>query len=82
MSRYEKSPKEGIMKLWLLKNKIKETLGIKDRLYKCEYCGVYMYGGVTIQALPPFENHKLNFCCEGCKELYIDRLLPPQARRN
>lgn len=69
------------MERWLIKNKIKEILGIKDRLYKCEYCGVYMYRRVTIKALPPFENKELNFCCEGCKDLYIDSLLPEEARK-
>ncbi|NFM46561.1 hypothetical protein FDB72_10515 [Clostridium botulinum] len=70
------------MEWWLIKNKIKEILGIKNRMYKCQYCGVYMYRKVTIKALPPVENAELNFCCEGCKELYIDSLLPTQVRKN
>ena len=69
------------MEWWLINNKIKEILGIKDRLYKCEYCGVYMYRNVVLTCLPPFENVEHHFCCEGCKELYIDRLLPPIARK-
>lgn len=69
------------MKLWMIKNKVKEILHIKDRLYKCEYCGVYMYRKVVIQALPPFQKYEQHFCCEGCKDLYIDTLLPIGARR-
>jgi hypothetical protein len=70
------------MPWWLFKNRIKQILKIKDRLYKCEYCGVYIYERVVVESYPPFENAKQHFCCEGCKELYIDSLLQPQARRN
>lgn len=63
------------MHWWLVKNKIKDMLGIKDRLHKCEYCGVYMYERVVIKGLPPFEDKKQYFCCESCKDLYIDDLL-------
>ena len=59
------------MKWWLIKNKIKELLGIKDRLYKCEYCGVYMYRKFVITGLPPNENKEHNFYNEGCKHLYL-----------
>ena len=59
------------MKWWLIKNKIKEILGIKDRLYKCEYCGVYTYRKFVATGLPPDEEKEHNFCCEGCKELYL-----------
>lgn len=70
------------MKLWLFKNKIKEILNIKNRLYKCENCGKYTKEKIFIRALGCFKNEKQHFCCEKCKELYIDSLLPPQARRN
>lgn len=70
------------MEWWLIKNKIKEILNIKDMLYKCEYCGVYTYERVVINGLPPYDHIKQHFCCEGCKELYIDSLLPTKARRN
>lgn len=59
------------MSWWLFKNKVKELLGIKDRLYKCEYCGVYTYPRVVIKGLPPYEG----------KDLYIDSLLPEFARK-
>ena len=65
----------------LFKNKIKEKLGIKDRLYKCECCGIYTHEMVVVKGLPPFENKKQRFCCEDCKEVYIDCLLPIWARR-
>lgn len=69
------------MEWWLLKNKIKAMIGIKDRLYRCSYCGVYSEERVSIKALAPFEDRKQYFCCEDCKERYIDTLLPPMARR-
>lgn len=69
------------MSWWLFKNKVKELLGIKDRLYKCEYCGVYTYPRVVIKGLPPYEGKEQHFCCEGCKDLYIDSLLPEFARK-
>lgn len=67
--------------LWFVKNRIKEILRIKDRLYKCEYCGVYSYQKVVIKALPPFEKHELHFCSGECKGLWIDMQLPVCARK-
>jgi hypothetical protein len=69
------------MNWWLFKNKIKELLNIKDRLYKCECCGVYSYRNVTLTCLPPFENIEHHFCCNGCRDIYIDKLIPPIARK-
>ena len=53
----------------------------ENKRYNCKYCGVYSPKNVVIKALPPFENHELNFCCEECKDRYIDTLLPLEARR-
>jgi len=65
----------------LVKNNIKKLFRIKDRLYKCEYCGTYAYEYVVIKGLGPFEEYKLHFCSGDCKELWIDMQLPLAARR-
>ncbi|WP_160166412.1 hypothetical protein [Clostridium sp. Ade.TY] len=49
------------MEWWLLKNKIKEKLDIENRLYRCEYCGVY-----SIKADTYFLFGK-SFCCKDCR---------------
>lgn len=69
------------MKLWMMKNKVKEVLGIENRLYRCEQCSEYAPKRVFIRGIEPYEHMKLHFCCEKCRELYIDDLLPPQAKR-
>lgn len=69
------------MKLWLIKNKVKELLRIKSRLYKCEQCGKYAPQRVFIRGIEPCDHMKLHFCSESCRDLYIDNLLPPQAKR-
>ena len=66
---------------WFVKNRIKEIFGIKDRLYKCEYCGIYTYPQVVTKGLPLFEKHELHFCSGECKGLWIDMQLPVEARR-
>lgn len=69
------------MKPWLMINKIKEFLRIENRLYKCEQCGKYAPQRVFVRAIEPFDHMKLHFCCEECRDLYIDGFLPPQARK-
>ncbi len=49
------------MEWWLFKNKIKELFKIENRLYKCEYCGVY-----SGKADQYFFKGK-SFCCKDCK---------------
>jgi hypothetical protein len=71
-----------MMPWWLIKNKIKELLQIDDRLYRCEYCGVYTYIPVVKKAITRKKKIiEWNFCCEGCKDLYIDNLLSEQTRK-
>ena len=64
---------------WLWKNKIKEILRIKNRLYKCGSCEIYTPPrDIYIES---YTGDKLYFCCTKCKEKWIDNQLPPYLRK-
>lgn len=54
----------------------------KSKPQPCAYCGVVGSQDVYIYTteVSGFQE-KLPFCCEDCKELWIDAQLPPAARR-
>lgn len=58
------------MEWWLFKNKIKEKLGIRKRLYKCEYCGVYSTERYTYFLFGK------SFCSKYCKDKWEEIKYP------